>query len=210
MPNHNPEKRAAGYLDDEGVQLMLAWQAGDEAAFPALVEAYSGRVFALLTRFLGQASNREDLVQDVFLRVLKARERYTPTARFSTWIYRITFNLATNERARGAARATLSLDRGGDGDEDGLSLGDRIEDFRGGSPEEELARGDVVSAVRAAIDGLPEKQRMALILAKYDELPYVEIAEVLESSEKAIKSMIHRARETLRGVLAPFLREEVA
>jgi len=209
MTDHEP-KTASGYLEDEGVQLMLAWQAGDEEAFPALVEAYSGRVFALLTRFLGQSASREDLVQDVFMRVLKARERYTPTARFSTWIYRITFNLATNERARGASRATLSLDRGADGDDDGLTLGDRVEDHRHGTPEDELARGDVVSAVRAAIEELPEKQRMALILAKYDELPYVEIAEILESSEKAIKSMIHRARETLRGVLAPFLREEVA
>jgi RNA polymerase sigma-70 factor (ECF subfamily) len=210
MTDEEPTKAEAGYLEDEGVQLMLAWQAGQEAAFPALVEAYSGRVYALLTRFLGPVSNREDLVQDVFLRVLRARERYTPTARFSTWVYRITFNLATNERARGATRATLSLDRGADGDEDGMTLGESVEDFRLGTPEDELARGDVVHAVRAAIDQLPEKQRLALILAKYDELPYVEIAEVLESSEKAIKSMVHRARETLRGVLAPFLREEVA
>lgn len=209
MTDQDP-KTAPGYLEDEGVQLMLAWKAGDEAAFAALVEAYSGRVYALLTRFLGQAPNREDLVQDVFLRVLKARERYTPTARFSTWIYRITFNLATNERARGASRAALSLDRGAEGDEEGLTLGERVEDHRHDTPDAELARGDVVSAVRAAIEELPERQRMALILAKYDELPYVEIAEVLESSEKAVKSMIHRARETLRGTLAPFLREEVA
>jgi len=205
-----PDSAPDAYLDDEGVRLMLSWQAGDEAAFPLLVEAFSGRVFALLTRFLGNAPNREDLVQDVFLRVLKARERYQPTARFSTWIYRITFNLATNERARSAARAHLSLDRGPQGNEDGRTLGEGLEDSRGSTPEDELARVDVVEAVRAAIDSLPENQRMALILAKYDELPYAEIAIVLDSSEKAIKSLIHRARETLRGVLAPFLREEVA
>lgn len=196
--------------DDEGVRLMLAFQAGDEAAFAGLVEAYSGRVYALLTRFLGPVSNREDLVQDVFLRVLKARERYRPTARFSTWLYRIVFNLATNERARQAPRRHLSLDRGvGEGD-DGATLGDRVEDHRGEAPDETLERLDVVDAVRAAIDALPERQRMALVLAKYDELPYTEIAEVLETSEKAIKSMVHRARENLRAMLGPFLQEEVA
>ncbi len=209
-PNSSQDAQQAAYLDDEGVQLMLAWQAGDEEAFPALVEAFSGRVYGLLTRFLGNAPNREDLVQEVFLRVLKARARYQPTARFSTWIYRITFNLATNERARAAPRAHLSLDRAADEGEQTRALAETLEDPRASTPEDELARTDVVEAVRAAIDGLPENQRMALILAKYDELPYAEIAVVLDSSEKAIKSMIHRARETLRGVLAPFLREEVA
>ena len=201
------------YADDEGVQLMLAWKAGDEAAFPQIVQAYSGRVFSLLTRFLGSVPHREDLVQEVFLRVLKARERYSPTARFSTWLYRITFNLAANERSRASNRPHLSLDQsspGPDGSDGGATLGDQIEDQRASGPAEEMARGDVVEAVRTAIDSLPEKQRMALILAKYDELPYTEIAEVLDSSEKAIKSMIHRARTTLREVLEPFIREEVA
>lgn len=198
------------YQDDEGVQLMLAWKAGDDAAFAQLVELYSGRVFALLTRFMGSAPNREDLVQDVFLRVFKARDRYQPTARFSTWLYRITFNLAANDRSRASNRPHLSLDHSLDGQDGETTLGDQIEDHRNAGPGDELARGDVVSAVRQAIDGLPEQQRMALILAKYDELPYSEIAEVLESSEKAIKSMIHRARTTLREVLAPFIQEEVA
>ena len=196
--------------DDEGVRLMLAFQAGDEGAFADLVEAYSGRVYALLTRFLGPVDRREDLVQDVFLRVLRARERYQPTARFSTWLYRITFNLATNERVRQAPRRHLSLDRGVGDEDEGATLGESVEDHRGEAPDESLERLDVVDAVRAAIDALPERQRMALVLAKYDELPYAEIAVVLETSEKAIKSMVHRARENLRVLLGPFLQEEVA
>ena len=79
---------------------MLAYQRGDESAFDRLVEAFSGQVYALLTRFLGPVSEREDLVQEAFLRVIRARQTYRPTARFSTWIYRIVFNLSVNTRAR--------------------------------------------------------------------------------------------------------------
>jgi len=189
--------------EDPGARLMLAFAAGDEAAFERLVHDHSGRVWALLTRFLGPVSGREDLVQEVFLRVLRARTTYRPTARFSTWLYRIVFNLCANERERDRVRGPhlpLSPEEGG------LEPPDRRLD----APDEDLERQDVVGAVRAAIDALPERQRMALILAKYEELPYVEIADVLGSSEKAIKSMIHRAREPLRGSLAPFLREEPA
>jgi RNA polymerase sigma-70 factor, ECF subfamily len=193
---------------DPGVRWMLAYQAGDEAAFDRIVGAYSGQLYSLFTRFLGAAPEREDLVQDVFLRVIRARERYQPTARFSTWLYRIAFNIAVNRTQRGADEASLDApatdSRGGAARE--------TADTRGDEPSEALARGDVVSAVRAAIAALPEAQRMALVLAKYEELPYAEIAIVLRivlrSSEKAIKSMVHRARENLREQLAPFLQQE--
>jgi len=194
---------------DPGARWMLAFAAGDEAAFEQLVQAYSGRIWALLTRFLGASPQREDLVQEVFLRVLRSRDSYRPTARFSTWLYRIVFNLCINERERDRVRGTtVSVGRTDEssGERGGIDPADeRLE-----TPEEGLTRDDTVRAVRAAIDALPERQRMALILAKYEELPYIEIAEVLHSSEKAIKSMIHRARETLRISLAPFLQEEPA
>ena len=196
---------ATDYTEDPGVRLMLAYQAGDEGAFDQLVEDYSGQVYALLTRFLGRRSNREDLVQDVFLRVIRARERYQPTARFSTWLYRIVFNMAVNETQRGGARRSVSLDQPV-GREDSGTLLD-LQDADMPDPSSDLERGDVVQAVRAAIADLPEKQRAALILAKYHDTPYAEIGEILGSSEKAIKSLIHRARETLRASLAPFLQE---
>ena len=186
---------------DRGTTLMLAFQAGDESAFDRLVEEYSGVVFGLLTRFLGTSPWREDLVQEVFLRVLRARERYEPTARFATFLYRIAFNLCVNERERRGSRQALSLDD---------TVGGDWNDERAPDPTAGLEREDRVQAVRAAIAALPENQRMALILAKYEELPYAEIAEVLGSSEKAIKSMVHRARENLRETLAPFLQEEKA
>jgi RNA polymerase sigma-70 factor, ECF subfamily len=200
---------ATDYTTDPGVTLMLAYQAGDEGAFDQLVESYSGQVFALLTRFLGQKAGREDMVQEVFLRVIRARERYQPAARFSTWLYRIVFNLAVNETQRISNSGLVSLDHSvGEGD-DGSSLGDLTEgDVE--DPSAQMEQNDVVSAVRTAIGALPEQQRAALILAKYHDTPYLEIAEILGSSEKAIKSLIHRARETLRQSLAPYMNQEGA
>lgn len=198
----------ASPLSDPGVRLMLAWKAGDESAFDRLVEAYSGQVWALLTRFVHGRGAREDLVQEVFLRVVRARDRYEPTARFSTWLYRIVFNLAVNETARAGKRESARGDGGADElGRDGLA---RLADGAAPEPADDLARGDAVAAVRRAIGALPDQQRMALILAKYDEMPYDEIGVVLGISEKAVKSLVHRARESLRERLAPFLKGEIA
>src|SRR4029077_8986277 len=126
------------FADDPGVRWMLAYQAGDEGAFDRLVETYSPQVFALLTRFLGARSNREDMVQEVFLRVIRARERYQPAARFSTWLYRIAFNLSVNETQRGArnesqpmATPAIADERSADG------FGD-VDDARAVQPSEVL------------------------------------------------------------------------
>jgi RNA polymerase sigma-70 factor (ECF subfamily) len=195
------------YQDDPGVQWMLAYREGSEPAFDRLVETYSGQVYSLFTRFLGHVPEREDLVQEVFLRVVRARRRYQPTARFSTWLYRIAFNLAVNRSER--SQPEVSLDgRAPDGSPQGL--GEELADLRVGDPSDGLERSDVVAAVRAAIASLPDTQRMALILARYEELSQSEIAAVLDSSEKAVKSLVHRARESLRARLAPLLEQERA
>lgn len=195
------------YSDDQGVRWMLAYREGDEAAFDALVAEYSPQVYALLTRFLGPREGREDLVQEVFLRVIRARERYQPSARFSTWLYRIVFNLSINETQRASSREQT----GGDRDPShGAEMLLEIGDDRANDPVEELATLDVVAAVRRAIARLPETQRMALILAKYEEMPYVDIAAVIGTSEKAVKSLVHRARENLREWLAPHLQGDLS
>ena len=189
--------------DDPGVRWMLAYQRGDEAAFERLVETYSGQLYALFTRFLGPAPEREDLVQEVFLRVIRHRERWQPTARFSTWLYRIAFNISVNRTQRPPGLASL--------EPDAVEVVSASEpDGHGEEPSASLERKDAVRAVRAAIASLPEAQRMALVLAKYHELPYADIAVVLRSSEKAVKSLVHRARENLRERLAPFLHQEEA
>lgn len=188
---------------DPGVAWMLRYQRGDERAFDQLVESYSPRVFALLTRFLGPSQTREDMVQEVFLRVIRARSGYRPEARFSTWLYRIVFNLCVNEGER--RRPARSLEAGHDEE-----THESWEDANAPAPGAQLEQADLVRSVRTAIAALPERQRMALVLAKYDGLPYEEVATVLGTSEKAVKSMIHRAREALRARLSPFLEEEVA
>ena len=189
---------------DPGVALMLAYQGGEDRAFDELVERYSSLVWSLLTRFLGQKGAREDLVQEAFLRVIKARDRYKPSARFSTYLYRIVYHLAVNETQR--RRSLVSLDQPS-GEREESTVGEALP---GETPEPsaDLEREDVVAAVRAAVAALPESQRMALILAKYHDTPYVEIAEILDSTEKAIKSLVHRARENLREQLAPLLQQE--
>ena len=191
------------YEDDAGVQWMLAYQQGSEAAFDRIVEAYSGQVFSLFTRFLGPVAEREDLVQEVFLRVIRARERWEPKARLSTWLYRIAFNLSVNRSQRRTPEVSMDLDAGGEERRE-------FDDPAAVQPSEALERGDVVSAVQAAIAELPEAQRMALVLARFEELSLAEIAVVLGSTEKAVKSLVHRAREALRARLTPFLEQELA
>jgi len=181
---------------------MLRYQSGEEGAFDRLVEHYSGNLFALLTRFLGPVPQREDLVQEVFLRVIRARERYEPTARFSTWLYRIAFNLCANERERRRASSSLEMESGGDAGSGGW------EDEAAESPSLAIEREDTQAMVQRAIAELPERQRMALILSKFEGCSHAEIARTLETSEKAVKSMIHRARENLRASLAPLFEEQ--
>jgi RNA polymerase sigma-70 factor (ECF subfamily) len=194
-----PEKRP-----DRGAELMVAWQQGDEQAFHELVDAYSGQVFALLTRFLGRRHpRREDLVQETFLRLVRARDRYTPSARFSTWLYTIVWRLCINETERSRSRRELSIDGAG---EDGqfVELPESVEL----DPFDGVARADVIKEVRAAIAALPDNQRIAMVLARYHSLSFAEIADVVGSSDKAIKSLIHRARETLRARLQPLFERE--
>lgn len=185
---------------------MLRWQGGDDGAFTEIVDLYSGQVFALLTRFLGRShSGREDMVQDVFLRVLKSRDRYEPSAKFTTWLYSIALRMSINETERSYGRGAVSLD---ERDADGQRAMDP-EDVDGETPEGSMEADDRTRAVRQAIADLPESQRVALVLSRYHGLPYAEIADVVGSSEKAIKSLIHRARETLRGALLPLIQLEL-
>ena len=194
---------ARTFDDDRGVQWMLAYQQGSEAAFDLIVEAYSGQVYGLFTRFLGPVPEREDLVQEVFLRVIRARERWQPQARLSTWLYRIAFNLSVNRSQRRTPEVSMEVDAGGEPRHE-------FDDPAAEQPSEALERGDVVAAVQAAIAELPETQRMALVLARFEEQSLAEIAVVLGSTEKAVKSLVHRARESLRARLAPFLEQERA
>jgi RNA polymerase sigma-70 factor, ECF subfamily len=186
------------------VQLMLGVKAGDEVSFELLLERYRRPMVNFLYRMVRDAATAEDLAQEVFLRVYRARKDYTPNAKFTTWLFRIGTNLALNSIRDGRYRqAEISIDRSQDGGEEELP---RIE-IRDKRPaiEQQLIERDRAKMIRQAVDGLPEKQRAAVLLHKYVELDYAEIARILDCSESALKSLLFRAYETLRVELAPLV-----
>lgn len=189
---------------DPGAALMLRFQAGEAGAFEEMVRAYQDTVYAFLFRFRGREDGVEDLAQEVFLRVFRARERYRPDAKFSTWLYRIVCNLCINEkRDRKDAR---SLDADSAKGEAGLA---RMADEKAEQPSRSIEQREIAQAVRASLEKLPENQRAAVLLSQYHGMSYRDVGESLGVSEKAVKSMMARAREQLKEKLLPFLREEV-
>jgi RNA polymerase sigma-70 factor (ECF subfamily) len=168
-----------------------------------LLEKYRRPVVSYLYRMVQNQAVAEELAQEVFLRVYRARDRYEPTAKFTTWLYRITTHLALNSLRDGRPeRYSMSLD----GDEQNGQRPFDLADQRT-NREEELVANDRLEAVRRAIAALPEKQRAAVIMHKYQELDYTQIAGALGCSVSAVKSLLFRAYETLRGKLLPLAQE---
>ncbi len=184
------------------VQLMLDVKAGDDASFDALLRKYRSPLINFLGRMLRDTATAEDLAQEVFLRVYRARRQYTPSAKFTTWLFRIATNLALNSiRDNRHQRMEFSLDAPAD-DEDGQPRELPAREMR---IDEHLIERDRTECIRRAVASLPEKQRAAVLLHKYEEMDYGEIAKVLDCSESALKSLLFRAYETLRVQLAPLV-----
>jgi RNA polymerase sigma-70 factor, ECF subfamily len=188
------------------VQLMLDVKAGDETSFALLLQRYRNPLVNFLYRMVRNRALAEDLAQEVFLRVYRAREDYVPSAKFTTWLFRIATNLALNAvRDTRYQRMELSLDAAvttdaEDGDERPLDVPEKSPNI-----EQHLVEESRRQMIRHAIDKLPEKQRAAVLLHKYQELDYGEISKILECSESALKSLLFRAYETLRVELAPLV-----
>ena len=188
------------------VQLMLDVKAGDEASFALLLQKYRLPLVNFLFRMVRDAATAEDLAQDVFLRVYRARKQYSPSAKFTTWLFRIATNLALNSvRDNRYRRMDVSIDAPVEEDEAPRELPAREMRI-----DEHMAERDRAEFIRRAIAALPEKQRAAVLLHKYEEMDYGEIAKVLECSESALKSLLFRAYETLRVQLAPLVAQPVA
>jgi RNA polymerase sigma-70 factor (ECF subfamily) len=180
---------------------MLDVKAGDEASFELLLQRYRTPLIHFLQRMVRDEGLAEDLAQEVFLRVYRARKEYSPSAKFTTWLFRIATNLALNALRDSRHRQTdVSLDATTDEDAGPMEIpsGEKL-------IEERLVEQDRANFIRRAIVRLPEKQRVAVLLHKYQEMDYGEIARVLECSESALKSTLFRAYETLRVDLAPLL-----
>jgi len=188
------------------VQLMLDVKAGDDASFDLLLQKYRTPLVNFLYRMVRDAATAEDLAQEVFLRVYRARKQYSPSAKFTTWLFRIATNLALNSvRDNRYKRMQVSIDAPTEEDEAPVQLPAREMRI-----DEHMVERDRAQIIRQAVAALPEKQRVAVLLHKYEEMDYGEIAKILECSESALKSLLFRAYETLRVQLAPLVTQPVA
>lgn len=181
---------------------MLRLQAGDADAFSVLVGKYRGPVIHFLYRMVHEPALAEELAQEVFLRVYRARKSYRPRAKFTTWLFRIATNVALNALRDGRQRRARETQLE---NSDGTlaTLTERADP--GANVEQKMLETERREQIRQAVEALPEKQRLAVLLHKYQELDYAEIAEILGCSESALKSLLFRAYETLRVKLRPLL-----
>jgi RNA polymerase sigma-70 factor (ECF subfamily) len=184
-------------------EVMLRVKAGDQSAFDYLVQKYRRPLVSFMYRMARNTAAAEDLAQEVFLRVYRSRQTYEASAKFTTWLYRIATNLAVNharDTRHERPEVTVSLDE--PDEETGTTL-----DVADGAvtAEESLVRRERTLAIRAKVEALPERQKLAVIMHKYQQMDYKQIADVLKLSESATKSLLFRAYQTLREQLKEFV-----
>jgi RNA polymerase sigma-70 factor, ECF subfamily len=201
MPDNEPSLTARTEEDAEDVRLMALVSGGDPSAFEQLVERHQRLVIGTVGRMLGNNSDAEDLAQQVFVRVWKSAKRYVPRAKFTTWLLKITRNLVFNELRRRSRHPQVPLHPESAEEER------PIRDEHAIAPDASLLEQELQKAIDAAIADLPETQRLAVILRRYEELSYEEIAETLDQSVSAVKSLLFRARTELRTSLSRYLAE---
>lgn len=188
-------------IDQVDFVLMERIGAGDHDAFRALVERHQGAVIGTVAKMLGNASESEDIAQQVFLRIWRHAKRYRPDAKFTTYLFTITRNLVFNESRRKSRKKEVSSD---EREENSNQLVEASPDRQ---PDAELLHAELQQAVDDAIASLPETQRMAVVLRRYEQMSYEEIAEVLDLSVSAVKSLLFRARTALREALSGYLEQ---
>jgi len=193
-------------LRDPDVRLMLQVREGSAEAFEELVARYQNRLVALLSHHVGDRDQAEDLAQEVFLRVYRARDGYVPGAKFATWLFTIANNLASNALRRRSRRREVNLDARGSGPLGAEPLAALARAGSGQMPTRQLDKAELRTMVRLAMQALNERQRMAVLLNKFEGMSYADIAETMEMTPKAVKSLLSRARVNLREVLDPYLQ----
>ncbi len=191
-------------LRDPDIRLMLRVRDDDAVAFAELVSRFQHRLVAVMHHLIGNADEAEDLAQEVFLRVYRIRKKYRPKAKFSTWLFTIANNLALNALRDRKRRPVLPLEVRESG-----PLGPRPTEAAATSRDEPPAQGlqqqELADVIREALDGLNERQRVAIVLNKFEDMNYAEIAEVMALSTKAVKSLLSRARLKLREALQSYI-----
>ncbi len=182
------------YLSDPDVGLMLQFQKGNSTSFEQLMEKYYSPILNFIYRMVGNKEHAEDITQEVFVKIHENINNYQPRSTFKTWVYVIAKNLSLNELRRGKYQ-----------DKDVIIEGDEVDHDLSRRPEDQYIKDETVEAVKAAIQELPENQRLAVVLRRYQDLSYEEIAAALKTSEKAVKSLLNRAKENLRVKLEKFV-----
>jgi RNA polymerase sigma-70 factor (ECF subfamily) len=192
-------------LRDPDIRLMLRVRDDDAQAFAELVELYHARLVTVMHHLVGDNEEAEDLAQEVFLRVYRGRKKYHPKAKFSTWLYTIANNLALNILRARQRRGTVPLNV-----RDSGPLGPRPAEQlvldRAEPPHQRIQQQELAAVVRQALDTLNERQRIAVVLNKFEDMNYAEIAEVMSLTTKAVKSLLSRARDNLRIALQDYIQ----
>jgi RNA polymerase sigma-70 factor, ECF subfamily len=203
VPMSNLQPVLVGGDTGTDAEVMLRVKAGDQSAFDYLVQKYRRPLVGFMYRMARNTAVAEDLAQEVFLRVYRSRQTYEASAKFTTWLYRIATNLAVNharDTRHERAEVTVSLD---EPDEETGTTPDLADGTI--TVEEALVRRERMLAIRAKVEALPERQKMAVLMHKYQQMDYKQISEVLKLSESATKSLLFRAYETLREQLKEFV-----
>jgi RNA polymerase sigma-70 factor, ECF subfamily len=191
-------------LNDPDAELMVAFQQGDSTAFEQLLDKYHRLIVNFIYKFVNNAAEAEELAQEVFLRIYRARNSYEPKARFAAWIYRIATNLGLKAAGKKRRMSFFSYSNNSHEDPvfDAEVLRDPVPDA-----ERQLISSELGQVIRRALGGLPPKERAALVLRRYEELSYREIAEIMDCTEAAVKTYIHRGKIHVRERILPYLRK---
>ncbi len=198
---------SSGYfaLRDPDIRTMLRVRADEPGAFEELVDRYQHRLLGVMHHLVGNPQEAEDLAQEVFLRVYRSRKEYSPQAKFSTWLFTIANNLVLNAHRRRQRKPTVQLDIHESG-----PLGPRPQETlvydRAPAPDARLDHHELSGVIRTALDQLNDRQRLAVMLNKFEDMSYQEIAKVMGISTKAVKSLLSRARTQLRDLLKGYVQ----
>ncbi len=191
-------------LRDPDIRIMLRVRADDPAAFAELVELFNHRLITVLHHLLGSTEEAEDLAQEVFLRVYRVRKKYRPRAKFSTWLFTIANNLALNTLRSRQRKPVVPLNVRDSGPL-GPRPAEQLVKDRLNQPVQHMQQQELAGIVRKALDGLNERQRVAVVLNKFEDMNYAEIAEVMGLTTKGVKSLLSRARDNLRVALKDYI-----
>ena len=198
------ESSARRYALDPDVRLMLEVRDGSATAFEELVVRYQARLVRVLEHLVGRRELAEDLVQEVFLRVYRSRQQYLPGAKFATWLFTIANNVASNALRDRSRRPEVTLAGRESGPLGARPLDRLVLATSSAMPARQIAKAELRDVVRMAMDSLSERQRLAVLLNKFEGMSYADIAQAMELSPQAVKSLLSRARENLRQMLEPY------